>query len=1080
MRSDHAVMWRLDGSYELDVERFDEQLEKAHHSIQFDQPQQAHDALEAAINLYRGDLMPDCYDDWILNHRERLRQRYLSAIEQRMDLLESEGNYRRAIGYGERLIREDSLREQPYRSLMRLHALNGDRANALRVYHACASELERELGVEPHPETKALYQRLLKAEQPIVAGAEPSDHITESGQLVGRQAERRRLFAAWRTAAGGRATCVIIRGEAGIGKTRLAEELYRWTSHLGIDAVRARSYAASTGLAYAPLLEWLRSSLLTKRLASLEPIWLSELARLLPDILVDFPEIPAPQPLAEDWQRLRLFEALARLICAGSEPMLLWLDDLQWSDGETLAWLQYLVQYQPTAPLLLLGTVRDEELPGDHPLAELTHHLRRIDLLVEIDLQRLSEDETALLGRQIGGNDLLPDEAEQLNRDAGGNPLFVVEMVRAGLSRGDSEPRQNGAPSDVATVHSATALPLKVYSVIQSRLAQLTPPAAALAALAATIGRSFTFELLSQASELDEDQLVQSLDELWRMRIIREQGVDAADYAYDFTHDRIRDVAYDELSTIRRRFFHRAVAASLERVYPGKQDEWSADLAHHHDQAGNRTAAGRYFRLAGERAARQFAHKDAIAYFSRALELTGDDDPAAAFALLGLRERAHHMRGDRTAQEETLTAMMALVDGLEDERRRATVLLRRAERAEGQGDYDRTVVFAQEALMRATDVGNRRLEAEGLIRLGSAFWNQGDYTRSEKAYRQGLDIVRAIDEPQLETAILLHLGALYVYHAPYSDAHQVCEQALAAARRAGDVEGEIWANNQLGFLMVEQGDDDPASAQSYLSAGLDLARRIGHRPYIAKLSTNLGRLYDHRGEDEMAMDRFQESMAIAEETVSTRHKAFVLNFQGNALVNQGRFEAAQQTFEEASALFETIGYRQGEGKTLSEMALLSAIKGTYEEALSQTNAALVIAVEIGVQRDQAYALTRQGYAFEGLKRWQDARKAYEQALSVYAQTGQVNRSLEPQAGLARISHVLDGLHPAIPLVDPILTSLDTNKTAITIEAYWVYDTCRRFLKAAGDTRAADLQAVIEQVFIARLGNVVDFPTFLTD
>ncbi len=1079
-RSDHTVTWRLDGSYELDVNRFDEQLGKAHRSIQSDQPQRAHEALEAAIVLYRGNLLPGCYDDWILAVREQLRQGYLSAIEQRMDLLENEGDYRAAIDYGEMLLREDSLRERPYRSLMQLHALSGDRANALRVYHACASELERELGVEPHSETKALYQRLLKVEQPVVAGSEPSDHAVESGQLIGRQAERRRLFAAWRTAALGRATFVLIRGEAGIGKTRLAEELYRWTSHLGIDAVRARAYAASTGLAYAPLLEWLRSSLLTKRLASLEPIWLSELARLLPDILVDFPQTPTPQPLAEEWQRLRLFEALARVICANSEPMLLWLDDLQWCDGETLAWLQYLVQYQPAAPLLLLGTARDEELAGNHPLAELTHHLRRVDLLVEIDLHRLSADETELLGSQIAGNDLRPAEAEQLNQDAGGIPLFVVEMVRAGLSGWESEHGQQAASSGVETVDSATALPLKVYSVIQSRLAQLTPPAATLAALAATIGKSFTYDLLHQASELDEDQLVQSLDELWRQRIIREQGVNAADYAYDFTHDRIRDVAYAELSTIRRRFFHRAVASSLESIYAGKRDEWSAELAHHYAEAGNRTTAGRYFRLAGERAARQFAHRDAISYFSRALDLAGEEDPAAAFALLGLRERAHHMRGNRLDQEENLVAMMALADGLEDERRRATVLLRRAERAEGQGDYDRAVGYAQEAMVRATGIGNRRLEAEGVIRLGSALWNRGDYTRSEEAYRQGLDIVRATDEPQLETTILLHLGALYVYHAPYSDAHQICEQALAAAKRADDVEGEIWANNQLGYLLVEQGDDDGGTAESYLSAGLELARKIGHRPYIAKLSTNLGRLYDHRGKDALAMERFQESLAIAEETGSTRHKAFALNFRGNALINQGRFEGAQQTLDEALALFETIGYRQGVGKTMSEMALLSAIRGAYDEALNQANAALAIAVGIDIQRDRAYALARQGYAFEGLKQWQDACRAYEQALSIYEQTRQVNRSLEPRAGLVRIFHILDGSHPSPSMIDSIVAGLNAGTTAHTIEAYWVSQTCRRFLKAENETQAADLHAVTEQKFMSRPGIDVSFPTFPTD
>ena len=1065
VREDHTVCWRTDTDCVIDVGRFEAHIARSRQMADGLLPRTD---LEEAIACYRGDLLPDCYDDWIAPIRERLRQEYLHAIEQVTDLLKAEGDYPDAIRYGEVLVRKDPLRERSYHNLIQLYMLVGDRPAALRTYHACASELARELGVEPAEELNALYTRLL--EQPVsgpigpAAPAMPPAQWVENQQLVGRRRERRQLFAAWRAAAAGRAGCVLIRGEAGIGKTRLAEELYRWTDHLGIANVRTRAYAGAATLAYAPVVGLLRTPVFAPRLAELDPVRMAELSRLVPEIGIDNPDLPAPQPLVESWQRTRLFEALAYTICMGRQPLLLWIDDIQWCDAESLTWLHYLFQYNPQAPLLLLATVRDDELDADHPLRTLKHTLQRDARLTLIDLARLSPAETMELGRLISHDQLDDADLARHSAWADGNPLFMLELTRASQDAMLNRP--------VATTPSPLgdepdhAVPPKVYSVIQARLAQLSPPARALAELAATIGRNFTVDLLLQAGHMPENDLVQALDELWRRRMIRESDSRASDYAYDFSHDRLRDVAYAEISIIRRRHYHAAVAAALERTYPTQGDDWNAELAHHHELAGHRNAAVGYYRQAGRRAAAQFAQDAVIDYATRALALIPAEDTAGRYALHSLRERAYHVQAAHAAQTQELDAMLALADAQGDAAHRADVHLRRAELAEVQGDYTAAIALVQQA----TATGQQKIEAA--IRLGSVYWNLGDYPRAETEYQRGLHLAQG--DPQATAMLLLHSGALNAYYAPYVEAKRIIRQALAASQAVGSEEGQIWALNQLGFVITEQGEEGDAAAEEALTTGLQLARKIGHRTYIAKLSSNLAMLYDRQGRRAQALACLDESLAIARESGSARHQAFAHNYQGNILANQGNFVAADQAFSAALRLFRTIGYREGVGKTASELATLALVTGDAARAHEHAEEAHAIATAIGIHRDQAAAHTRAGYVLEQQGEWSAAAAHYTQAVALYKITGQQARGLAPAAGLARAALAQGNDHQALDVVESLLKYLQKRALDTTYEARWVYYTCVSIPRTVAHPRASTLHAQAGQILADYLAGA-DYP-----
>ncbi|NJP06881.1 MAG: AAA family ATPase [Chloroflexaceae bacterium] len=344
-----VIQWQPVLPYVLDVAEFEQAIQQADQAVLLKNQEQERAALERAVSCYTGDLLPTCYDEWILPERDSLTRQFMQILERMIRLLLAQQAYRQALPYAQRLVRVDPLHEGVYRYLMEGHARNGDRGRALRVYHTCATTLQRELGVPPDAATRSLYAQLTSSDNAgVLSAGRPFNGVGET-PLIGRQAEYAWFQHAWQQAASGHAQLALVIGEAGVGKTRLIEEVLVWSRQTGITSARARCYAAEGRLAYAPVVDWLRNERLWTLLSRLQTIWLSELTRLLPEICNDYPHVPVPESQLEVWERQRLFEALARAILIGAQPLLLVIDDLQWCDRETIAWVRYLLRFAPVS-----------------------------------------------------------------------------------------------------------------------------------------------------------------------------------------------------------------------------------------------------------------------------------------------------------------------------------------------------------------------------------------------------------------------------------------------------------------------------------------------------------------------------------------------------------------------------------------------------------------------------------------------------------------------------------------------------------------------------------------------------------
>src|SRR6266480_3800530 len=613
----HMLHWHPVTPYRLDVAQFEEALTLADAVARRNDQYALQDALEEADNLYRGELLPDCYDEWILPERERLRQSHRQVLEQLLRLFEVQGEHVTAIRYAQRLLGLDPLSEDLSRRLMRLFALNNDRASALRVYHTCVTTLQRELGVDPDPATREAYERLMQHETPVIPARAQQTLLAATPTLIGRKQEWEALQEVWHAASTGEPRFVLVTGEAGIGKSRLAEEFLLWASQQGVVTAKTRSYAAEGQLSLAPVTDWLRSDGLRSKLGQLDEVWLTEVVRLLPELLAERPELPHYESVTEYGQRQRFFEALARAILVAPQPLLLLIDDLQWCDQETLAWLHFLLRFDPLARLLIVGCAREEELPPHHALRTFLLHLRNTTRVTEITLQPLDAAETAKLASQVANRELDLDEGLHLYHETGGYPLFVVEMVRADLGRESASPPEADRPHRQPPLDDARTLPPRVHAVLVGRLLQLSASAREFVELAATIGREFTLDLLIGVADADADSAVRALDELWHKRIVREHGANS----YDFTHDKLREVAYGEISAPQRRMLHRRVAQALETMPAADLGLVSGQIASHYERAGMIEQALPHYPRAAAVAQCVYANEDAISLLSRGLEL---------------------------------------------------------------------------------------------------------------------------------------------------------------------------------------------------------------------------------------------------------------------------------------------------------------------------------------------------------------------------------------------------------------------------------------------------------------------------
>jgi DNA-binding SARP family transcriptional activator len=926
-------------------------------------------AYEAATALYVGELLPgDQYDVWTTGRREGLRKTQLELLWALAERYRFQGAHREAMEALERVLALEPAHEETHVALMQLHAEAGQRHQAIRQYERLRETLLRELDTSPAPASQRLYadllagrlgasltgsvtaaatqeapslvvpahQKPLSAERSALSSRPTAVYRSPSGTLplIGREHAMDCVRAAW-AAATVQPYALLVTGEAGIGKTRVTEETVAWAADQGIATAQARCYAAEGALPFAPVAAWLRTNALWPGLLTLDALWQAEVVRIAPDLLVERPEVLPPAPITESWQRQRLFEALARAALAHEQALLLVLDDLQWCDRETLEWLRYLLRWPMGAPLLVAGTLRSEEVGPEHPVVALLSELRRVGQLTEIELGPLDAADTAALAAQVAGQSLAPQQAAWLHAETEGNPLFVVQLVRAGVL---DKPVVGPEPGRARS--SPDALPSTVQAVIEARLRQLSPAARELAGLAATIGREFSFELLARASPRGEDSLLLSLEELFQRRIVREQMAGS----YDFSHDKLREVAYAGQSATRRRALHRRVAQALEAEHAGALDEFSSQIATHYLEAGQPALAVSYLERAGDRAWALFANVAAEGYY-RALvvrldELNRPQDAARA----------------REKLSEVLSALLRLDEALDELERAVSVYQAMGDRdswARAMANIGLTHMgrgTPDQGMARLRSVVGSFIDAEPSPGLARLYLSWTYLALRLPALREALasaeravQIVQVLEDQMLLHRLELSRGVVLFLMGQVDEGLAIAELALSHFRAADDPRRYFHALFNVEELVLWSGD--VGKARRLGERAIELAEHLGSPEALTCAHADFGQVLYHAGEWSAARVAYTTAEALMDSLAPTLYTAFVRCGLGLLGLAEGHGKTATHLLEQAVTLaertraFEVVHWAQAGlaerdlllGRPQAARARLDPLLGRLEE-----------------------------------------------------------------------------------------------------------------------------------------------------
>jgi tetratricopeptide (TPR) repeat protein/tRNA A-37 threonylcarbamoyl transferase component Bud32 len=804
-------------------------------------------------------------------------------------------------------------------------------------------------------------------------------------QLVDRAEELSLLRETVDKAVRGEGSLVFLCGEAGIGKTRLTRELGAYARLRGMRVLYGRCPALFRMDGVPPYVLWnevIKDYLdvcTPEQLYRVIGFYPGEVSKLVPELRQKLGAVPQSFAISPEQERDRLFEAVSQFIgnISKETPLLVVLDDLQWTDQSSLLLMHYLARGIYRESMLLLGAYRDTDIDDKHPLSPVLTELNRERLLQSIPLKRMSLNDVSEMIRQILEQDEVPREfCELVYEKTRGNPFFAEEVIK---SLKEEEIIYREEDKWKIKEVSKIEFPKTVKNVIKNRINRLDDECQNVLTMASFVGNDFSFEALCGVTGFEEDRLLETMEKLLKTGLIREKVVRGED-VYSFADVIVRDVLHEEVSHLRHKKLHSSVGLALEQVYSKKIDEHFGELAYHFLEGGDKDKALDYFLKAGEKAQKVYAHSEAFSYLRYALEL--------------LEEK-------RAGPEQKVRIVEKLGD-----------------LNSWMGEPDAAMKYWDDALALWNQLGDKKNIARLHVRMAYMLWQVVDKDKASKHHHMALEILEKEPESVELASLYEDISHMLWRTGESSEALTWTQKALELAERFSAFDVLAGCYNNLGVLSMKSGELD--KAEEYYERGLKIALENKLAERSLTLYNNLCNIHLATGDFQKLFETAQEGSEMAKKVGALYYLNWLDILLATSCAYMGDLQKALSISEDILALVKRIKYTAFVASAIGALGTCYLWLGEWDKSLKHLTEALDFGKKVGEYQQSGGAASVLGLLFLEMKDYEEAEKYLNESNSIYEKAGDTDSQITtPLPTLSRLYLEKGEIEKAKELIEKI-------------------------------------------------------------
>ncbi len=834
-------------------------------------------------------------------------------------------------------------------------------------------------------------------------GTVKTEEIGASDVFVGREDALKKLRTGLKDVKKRGSQSAFVEGEAGIGKTTLINHLKPFAKELGYKFLSGTCQSEISD-PYLPFKEafssYIESEKQSNKGGRMAFIGASDGQKVKDKNMFD------SQKKATFFETTKYVRELAN-----ENPLLVFLDDLQWVDRATLDILTYMNEKLDDAPVFFIGTYRPEDITDGHPLPETIHRLRRIKKLKKIELDPLDKENTKDIIEGLLGSSDIPDYfIENVHNKTEGNPLFVKESIQQMMEENIIDPKNDIYPEKEDEILISDL----IQNVIERRINRLDDDTIKILEIGSVIGEKIDFDLLTKTSKMDEIDLLDHVD----MLIGNQLWVEGSNQeVFFFSHELIEDTAYKRIKGLKKRLLHKRVVKNMVELYQGQLEEKYPKLAYHYENAEQYSEALDYYLKAGERAESLYAHEDAIDMYKKALDMSENTskDKVDRLKIIQKIAKAHSILGNYDKDRKYLNKALELTEEEDDKQ---TILRKICESYYEQGKYEQSLEYIEEGLAICEDINKEKSKLLSL--KGWTYTQRGDYDKAKKIFNEEEKVAEGLESEKEMGQVYHDQGTVALQKGNLDDGIKKLNKAIEMRENSGEKQELSKSLNNIGIAYFNKGE--LKKAEENYQRSLDILDEIGDKHGYSTTLNNLAGIYSKNGDLDKSIDAYEESLHTSKMVNDKHGEAISLGNVAGLYMEKGQLEKSLDSLNKAIELKKEIDDKHGLSVDLTNKAAIYKKKGNIDKSESIHRESLEISEKIGNRRGSAISYANLGDIYTLKGKYEEAEDLFNKSYELAEEIGSKDTLCFSMDGLGKVHRLKEELDEAV----------DTHKKGIEV------------------------------------------------